>query len=1535
MSTGDGSPNGRQSVTTPTLTERVRSLAHGRRSSRFLRSSGGNQDGTATESESTVSSPYQTTEQRSAFVESCLLGMASTRPLAERMDAVKSAIKDIGFFSNSDLISTATAAEEVRNLSKTVETRRIILDVVDALVSHPTFEDAMRERLFTMMVSERTAMDARAQIDAIRRLTLNGSSIYPLEVDLCSFLARTVQALFEVTSKARSQLPKRAVRRSKGPIPEEEDLRAAFYLTRDVVNGNASTLPAPEFSVLLDKLFSVAFKTTSEYDLDGIIATMALITKMSRLPRHHLDLCVETLCGVAGMKSSADHSDLDASFQNLLESPDRGSVAGKILNILSSASLERHNTVTHGAALSFKKYIQDAKVTMSWQASLVFEALKRMSRMGARYRLLALEIFSSCTKHPELVHDIIGADWTPIYDLLDPYTMSEDAHSRWQSLGCTLSASSPLGRYMSRPVDPMVVGADEFRAPLLSVAHWLVATWGCLHQYQQGLALHFILVVGDFVDTSLYTQIVKLMLDNKSWLLADPDGFAHISILVASVLLEPSRPEGPRLAVLGLLEEILMTKSGTEEQRSRLVPSLSFILSSLQDDQNTDILARLAHLATIYVLDESTLASSAHAFLVHLTRRKVVTEQTKGTIDVSEMASRLLVKVFLSSLKMSNPRINLFLSTLVINASSAAVQVHARLSAMALLTRLRCNAEGAVKVDENADVLGLSPVLLRQETLNTQTSSLPITNSATPAPASPISRQARSSGINGAEKTRSRSTTRSGNDKHRVARSAQPRWKDPGYLELDNISEATSSHKVFIGLLDMPDGAITLDLSGWLDLILDIMRRADDWEIYSFVLVHLPSQLSNKAIFAEHKEFIYKLHDEIVSQLSSSQFMEPPTASGLKKGDVALCLYHALTVLLGYHQDLPRTKLEETVRLFQSGMARWDRVTRCCIHAITICFHELPECLERTLTGIVTKMSQIITQSHLAIDILEFLGGLARCPRAYENIIRNNQEFLRIIFGMCIRFIHYSREQGQICATGGVRQSFPSHRRSGFSSDQKTTSDQDSLADAQSELPEYVFTLAYHVITAWFLNIDIRQRPQHVGWIAKGLAWKDGHGNETLAEQSQVALDMMHRTTYLDLGETEANNLFREQHGRITKKSWLVGMSIITIETAADTGLTQVTKRQASGTTHSMYQPYIARLPAHHVPRHASQRGSGQDESPQMYPDHVLLQLLSTIAPMPIPLQPIVLPDDETVARALRTFDMNDTVDGYKAGVIYVGPKQTQEVEILANDAGSAAFDEFLRDLGTKVPLRDAPFKAQGLDQYSDQDGMHTYAWRDRVVEIVFHVSTMMPTNLVDDPQCIHKKKHIGNSFVNIIYNDSGRAYDFNTLSSQFNYVNIVITPNPSAPSSHLHPRVLGTAAETEEAGRCLPFFTVQTMCSPTFPQISPAATPKLVSCASLASFVRQLTLTASVFSQIWSTRDGGEHVSSWRNRLKEIIRLRERYSNTAISGNVSYPEMGTVHDRGGAKCYVEGDDWNGTLAMGGLAEHGQFLMSLDFTRWT
>jgi hypothetical protein len=663
----------------------------------------------------------------------------------------------------------------------------------------------------------------------------------------------------------------------------------------------------------------------------------------------------------------------------------------------------------------------------------------------------------------------------------------------------------------------------------------------------------------------------------------------------------------------------------------------------------------------------------------------------------------------------------------------------------------------------------------------------------------------------------------------------------------------------------------TLNIAVYLETVIDLMQHGCDWEVYSYILVHLASQLTNQALFRDAIPQIIKLRVVICDQIKNCSYQEPPVSSGLRKADVAICLFQILNMVMGYHKHFSKADQDEIVRTFLQGVG--ERTSKCCIHALSICCHELPGSTSKTLVTILTKMSQIITQSHVAIHILEFLACLARLPNLYVNF---REEEYRIVFAICFRYLQYVRDQQSKEVPN--RNSHLSTRNSGVSLEgfrgiaDSNSSESNFQPNTSDDLPQYVYALAYHVIIFWFLSLKLTDRAGQVSWITKNLISTDINGKEKIDEQAQVTLDFMQRVAYADVDESGPDPSFTEKtFGEIKKKRWIIGNSIVSIEQATRGDFAQITKHQPSGTSCYLVQEKFTRPPPHQsqVLTDPMKDARRSDDNVKL-PSHLLLQLSASLPQGGDASRPIPLPEDDFMDRAIKNFNRSFTVDGHKVGVIYIGENQTNEIDILANVQGSSDYTEFLSGLGTLTRLKGAKFNTQGLDRQNDTDGEYTFCWRDRVTEIVFHVTTQMPTNLDHDPQCIGKKRHIGNDFVNIIFNNSGSPFRFDTFPSDFNYVNIVITPESRA--SFVATRFRSKMHEKNA------FYKVQVMSKPGFPEISPAAETKIMSLSALPGFIRLLALNASVFSLVWANKEGGEHVSSWRNRLREINRIREKY---------------------------------------------------------
>ncbi len=1518
MSVNNGQQTPDTDVSTPTLTGRVRDLAVGHRSLPSLRNTNSKGLGSGASLSLTPATRLNAShghaiESEQTFRDRYLRDVSNGRTLNDRTKAVKAASAEIKSYSADTLMAILSAAEDLTIEAAPLEARRAVYYFLIASASHSELDAYDRLRLFRMITIPFHAPDSSPQIMALRQLTHDGRHLTPFGGSLIRYLNSRIGTVFDDTMKARAALKKQKSRRSAEPIGEELSLENLLSLIADVMCSNPDAFANDQLVLLVSNLVRISKRTTVDTDVHAAIEIIRGITEFSRIPSSTLEPCIEVLCTVSYVIGSADTW---TCFHNLLISEHQTKTLDILLNILLASADRPYNTV-RGALSTINPIVssngKDGFPLVPIQP--LANALRATSVVDPRLESECLHIVGSLLDDSEFVDRLLKEDWTFLRNMLDQFLeISKTQAARDDPvLPSKVTFASPLYKFISSIPTNTEKPDGQATMDLQHITSILSSLWDSLDPGKREFTVNLLLTVGLYVDIPDLALAIDYMIAERLIFPPDENWASHIRMLVDVVLLDATRADSIRCRVLFAMKEVHVSIRESEGSGLYDKGLVLQVLRYIKKEESFPMVNALADFSTAFALDADNEVFEA---ILTTLKRLLAIKDTSARMQTNQ-TTFCLIRLFLQCLQHSAFKTVKIYEVLVATASNKSISTDIRLTAMKLLTRLRCDAKRAVKVVPLPDSQGLAVTLCRTEasaypqlTVNRMSNDDPY-----------AARVGRTSTIDQPNAGRSRSTTRSGNATDRLTKATPPLWMYPGSKALPEDPPIDVSQFVYANEARIREG-LTLELDLWLDAMLDIIENDGDWEIYSYILVHLPSQLSNLPLFMDAVPRLIKLQDWALSVLGRGNFRDPPASTGVKKGDVALCIFQTLIMLIGYREHYGRARMDKTVHIFLEGISKWDRATKCCIHGLVICCYEIPNSISTYLPHIISKLSKIITQSHLAVDILEFLGGLARLPNACRNIADDN---LRAIFGICISYIDYSREQRQTpMGVSGGRASITSPRYSGTSGELKTSSEIGRAAEVHKDLPEYLFALAYHVMTIWFLSIDIKERSKHVGWIAKRLTWKDDFGNETMEEQSQVTLDMMHRTAYLDLGETMLSPRFSDEDGPVSKQTWLMGMSIVTLETATASGLTQLTKRQASGTTHATYQQCTAPLPPHHVPVQCL----GQSTE-SILPSHVLLQLASTIAPMPIPMQPIVLPDDDSTKRAIGTFDRNDTVDGYKVGVIYLGNGQTSEIEILANTSGSIPYDRFLSGLGTRVCLKNATFNTQGLDREADQDGTHTHAWRDRVTEIVFHIPTMMPTDLENDPQCTNKKRHIGNEFVKIIYNDSGLSFNFDTFESQFNYVNIILTPEALGSSDDV-----GKTKITPDGSRERQFFRVQTQCAASLPHISPAATPKIISASALPAFVRQVALNASVFSLAWSNRDGGEYVSSWRNRLKEIIKLKNRYGNTATSQTVAYPGMST-EDRGGARSYVEGDQWRGTLALGGMAEEDKLLLSLDFTRWT
>uniref|UniRef100_A0A8C3D401 Tuberin n=1 Tax=Cairina moschata TaxID=8855 RepID=A0A8C3D401_CAIMO len=265
---------------------------------------------------------------------------------------------------------------------------------------------------------------------------------------------------------------------------------------------------------------------------------------------------------------------------------------------------------------------------------------------------------------------------------------------------------------------------------------------------------------------------------------------------------------------------------------------------------------------------------------------------------------------------------------------------------------------------------------------------------------------------------------------------------------------------------------------------------------------------------------------------------------------------------------------------------------------------------------------------------------------------------------------------------------------------------------------------------------------------------------------------------------------------------------------------------------------------------------SNAEKVPGINPSFVFLQLYHSPFFGDENNKPLLLPN-ETFEKSVQLLDQIPSYDTHKIAVLYVGEGQSNnEIAILSNEHGSYRYTEFLTGLGKLIELKDCqPDKIYlgGLD-VCGEDGQFTYCWHDDIMQAIFHIATLMPTKDLDKYRC-DKKRHLGNDFVSIVYNDSGEDFKLGTIKGQFNFVHVIITPLDYDCN------------------------LVTLQCRKDMEGLVDTSVAKIISDKNLPFVARQMALHANMASQVHHSRSNptDTYPSKWIARLRHIKRLRHR----------------------------------------------------------
>ncbi|KAJ5254034.1 hypothetical protein N7524_011214 [Penicillium chrysogenum] len=1491
--------------------------------------------------------------------ETSLHNLSQRQNLAQAIEEADSLSKGLSWFSSDQSMVLWEAAEYLLHHESSPDAQQSGARLLEAIAARQDLSPSARRLVFESIASPTEPEVIAARVQSLISLSDHGRKLDFASSSILHIISSWIVPFYETIASARAKAKKGKVVKPHGPSHDEAVFADLFQFVVDLITLQRKQPTQEEIETLLTEIFTTCRRTSVAADIKNSLAVFDAVIMYADVPDISFPTLLEVLCSIhASVKPLSGPT--SRAVRSLAKSRRQAEMVNTLHDFLrDSCAVEqsRNLNVLRGTLYVFSDFVraygQDGMPQLPFDQlmeSLQVIAQKDDSRVDADMLDLCLNILEG-----DYVRVALERDWTAFVNLIilcSRRLVDESAPS-------PTSTTSPQGKPTYDETKSYIL------ANLIRIASALESQWEQLNRDQKHHAVRFLMKIHQHVEPPQAELIIHSMREDKTCHPSNNSDWAHHCRELVACFVQPRKQSSDiRILALDTLKEAL---SGHEDLLfSHEHGLLGLLLKDFSAEHDLLFLESLVSLLTgpaiqysdddMFKLLISTIGAPMQAELhrdeprehppSHGSQRRTSTTSVLE-LSLTNVCAVGLVKMMLRALNLSSTKAVMVFEALLDIAQSPSRPVDSRLTVLKLLFRLRCDSAGSVAVISTSESDFLMNVLGRnldggsklQAPSDSPTREIPQQDN------SPVSPTGKLPMRESAPTPMSKSAQGRGSISARGSKLTAPVWTYALPQVLPEQPSGESSPVVFAythpeesnpaeseTTITRTTGLLKVKM--WLEVVITLLQREVDWDVYSYILTHIGPQLGNKDFFRDAIPQITLLRSILCDQVKNGTFHEPPETTGLKKSDVAACIFDALCMLVSYHEHFAKSEEDDLVRAFMQGIiGSWGGTSRGCIQALSLCCYEIPMSVTKSLNSILDRMSKVITMSNIAVHILELLALLARLPAVYVNL---REEEIRTVFGICIRFLQTSREHRYRASELAARASLsaqPPQSRLSAGAKEIAAHAAEAVETSQDGMSKYISNLTYHVMVFWFLSLKLQDRPKHVNWITSRLIYHDEHGKEVVEEQSQVFIDLMQRVAYSDLGETIPFESFppSPEDGPVAKKSWIVGMSIVTVESAGLSGLSQITKRQASGTTYSVYQQRTAPVLPHQVPPTPDAHLHSDSMRTAVLPSHIMLQLTATAFPTPTVMQPIPVPEDDITRRAINNFDRTDIVDGHRIGVVYIDNGQTKEADILANTGGSADYEYLLSGLGTKVSLRNPQFNPQGL--YADTDGEYTYAWRDRVTEIVYHVATMMPTDFDRDPACVNKKRNLGNNHVTIVFNRSNLPFNFDTIPSEFNSINIVITP-----SSRIAYDESGNASGETDPQKL--YYSVQVVSKPGFPDVSPAATPKVISGKNLAAFVRILALNASVFSLVWSNK-GGEHTSSWTTRLREIKKVRERALKAQSQGSEAaegtYPGLRRntkpnifSEELPSRAPQVQTDfaaEWN-------AAADTNILQNLDFSRW-
>lgn len=277
-----------------------------------------------------------------------------------------------------------------------------------------------------------------------------------------------------------------------------------------------------------------------------------------------------------------------------------------------------------------------------------------------------------------------------------------------------------------------------------------------------------------------------------------------------------------------------------------------------------------------------------------------------------------------------------------------------------------------------------------------------------------------------------------------------------------------------------------LPASELLEAYLAILQSEEDWDLVSYVMAHLPHQLTNRYLFCGPRcdDELRRVGNLLVSHMPPENKLVTQALLPwhIKRADVTAIGYATVQALVGYRALFSPTQQDTMVLTFVHGIGLAEPAALACARGLALCALQLPQSFATVLPITLVALQQATPTIAMVVHVLELLILMAHSPVAYRTL---GEEDYQRVFSIVSKAV--TQRPSSIQAL------------------------EDSAA--QRTLGRYVAYQAHYALALFFNRIEPSDRIGYVQFVTEQLLAGKERG-KSVSDQTLVLLDYITRATF-------------------------------------------------------------------------------------------------------------------------------------------------------------------------------------------------------------------------------------------------------------------------------------------------------------------------------------------------------------------------------------------------------------------------------------